>query len=140
MSSFRVTRHYDAPPEEVFDAWLDPQRAGKFLFATPTGKMLRVEIDPRVGGTFNITERRDGDDVEHVGDYTEIDRPRRLAFDFAVPKYSSQRTRVTIDIAPAAVGSKLTLTQEGVMPGYEERTREGWRSVLEGLAAALSER
>ena len=69
---------FDFSIERVFDAWLDPAKASKFLFTTPTGKMVRVEIDARVGGSFNIT-RRDGEDVEHVGTYVEIDRARRLA-------------------------------------------------------------
>jgi len=55
MSSVSVTRRYDAPPEQVFDAWLDPARARKFLFATPTGEMVRVEIDGRARGSFVIT-------------------------------------------------------------------------------------
>ena len=29
-----VTRRFDAAPERVFDAWLDPETARKFLFAT----------------------------------------------------------------------------------------------------------
>jgi uncharacterized protein YndB with AHSA1/START domain len=60
-----ITRRFAFSIERVFDAWLDPAKASKFLFTTPTGKMVRVEIDARVGGSFNIT-RRDGDDVEHV--------------------------------------------------------------------------
>jgi uncharacterized protein YndB with AHSA1/START domain len=36
------------------DAWLDPEKATKFLFARPGGEMVRVEIDPRVGGRYSI--------------------------------------------------------------------------------------
>ena len=137
MSSVRVSRDFDAPPEAVFDAWLDPERARKFLFATPAGEMVRVEIDGRAGGAFVITERRDGDDVEHVGEYLEVERPRRLSFTFAVPKFSTQKTHVTIDIEPRDGGSALTLTQDGVLDEWAETTREGWAGILEGLAKTL---
>ena len=36
----RVTHRFGHSPECVFDAWLDPAKAGKFLFATPAGRML----------------------------------------------------------------------------------------------------
>ena len=84
-----ITRRFNASIERVFDAWLDPEKRANGLFATPTGKMVRVEIDPRVGGTFNITSR-ESEDIEHVGTYLEIDRPRRLVFTFGVPKLSER--------------------------------------------------
>ena len=133
----RVSKRYEAPPERVFDAWLDRQNAGKWLFATSTGEMLRVEIDARVGGQFNFTERRDGEDIEHTGEYFEIDRPRRLAFNFRVPKFSKEPSLIRIDIAPAASGSELTLVHEGVFPEYAARTEEGWNGILDGLARLL---
>ena len=68
--------------------------------------MVRVDIDARVGGSFNIT-RRDGEDVEHVGTYLEIDRPRRLVFTFGVPKFSAQVTRVRIDLKPLPGGMRI---------------------------------
>jgi uncharacterized protein YndB with AHSA1/START domain len=131
-----ITRRIDFPIERVFDAWLDPLEASKFLFATPTGQMVRVEIDARVGGSFNIT-RRDGDDVEHVGTYLEIDRPRRLAFAFGVPKFSTHMTRVGLDLKPLPTGCELTLTHEGVLSEWLDSGREGWVKVLDGLSTHL---
>lgn len=139
MNVVRVTHHFSASPERVFDAWLDPQTAGKWLFATAAGQMVRVEIDARVGGRFVIVDRRNGEDVEHTGEYLEIDRPRRLVFTFGVPKYSPLFNTVTIEIAASESGCDLILTQEGVPPEYLERNKEGWGGILAGLAKHISE-
>ncbi len=134
-----VGRSFAAPPERVFDAWLDPATAGRWLFATATGEMIRVEIDPRVGGRFSIVERRDDDDVEHVGEYLAINRPRQLVFTFAVPKFSAQSTRVAIDVVPQGAGCQLTLTHDGVLPEWRDRTRAGWGMLLDSLGRQLGE-
>jgi uncharacterized protein YndB with AHSA1/START domain len=131
-----ISRHYDASPEDVFDAWLDPEGVGHWLFATADGVMERIEIEPRVGGGFRIEERRGADLAEHEGEYVEIDRPRRLAFDFWT-SFSEERTRITVMIAPDGNGSLLTLTHEGVWADYEDRTRQGWTMILGNLARAL---
>jgi uncharacterized protein YndB with AHSA1/START domain len=130
-----VKHQFTASPERVFEAWLDPEKARRFLFATAAGQMVRAKTDPRVGGRFTFTDRRDGEDVEHNGEYLEIDRPRRLVFTFAVPKYSSVVTRVTIEIVPIDGGCELTLTHEGVPPEYADRNVEGWTRILAALAA-----
>lgn len=137
-TTVRVARAFQAPAERIFDAWLDPATSGKWLFATPTGEMQRVEIDARPGGKFRITERRDSEDVDHVGEYLELDRPRKLVFTFGVPKYSAGITRVTLDISPAGNGCELTLTHDDVLVEWAERTREGWTLILENLAKQLA--
>ncbi|MGO9340420.1 MAG: SRPBCC family protein [Terracidiphilus sp.] len=139
MNVVRVTRHFNASPERVFDAWLDPKTAGKWLFATPSGQMVRVEIDARPGGRWILVDRRNGEDVEHSGGYLEIDRPRRLVFTFGVPKYSSEITEVTVEIEPAESGCDLTLTQTGVPDEYLESNEKGWIGILVGLAESLAE-
>jgi uncharacterized protein YndB with AHSA1/START domain len=134
----RVERHIDAPPEHVFDAWLDPRAAGGWLFATPGGAMERAEIDPRVGGHFRIDERRGADLAEHFGTYEEIDRPRRLVFTFATSFAPDAATRVIVEIAPEAAGSRIVLIHEKVWADYAEKTGEGWTMILNGLADALA--
>lgn len=135
-ATVRVKHRFAASAERVFDAWLDPAKARRFLFATPTGEMVRAETDPRVGGRFAFVDRRDGQDILHTGEYLEIERPRRLVFTFTVPKYSSLSTRVTIEIVPEGEGCELTLTHEGVLPEYKDRSVDGWSKILAGLAAA----
>ena len=134
----RVSRQFTQSPERVFDAWLDPAKAGKFLFATPTGQMVRVEIEPRVGGSFCFVDRRADGDMGHFGEYVEIDRPRRLVFDFALSAMPENKTRVTIEIRPVGTGCELTLTHEGVPAEYAARTSHGWATILDGLAAVVA--
>jgi len=137
-ATVRAARHYDVPPERVFDAWLDPAIAGRFVFATPQGQMIKAEIDPRVGGGFTFVDRRpEMGDVEHVGTYVEIERPRRLVFDFAVPAYDPTLTRIAVDFAPSNGGTDLTLTHAGVLEAYVAQTQTGWGMILENLERAV---
>jgi uncharacterized protein YndB with AHSA1/START domain len=132
-----VSHRYAASPERVFDAFLDVTVARRFLFATATGEMITAEADPRVGGGFTFTERRpEMGEVRHVGEYLEIDRPRRLVFTFGVPQFDPGMTTVAIDIAPDGDGCRLTLTNHGVPPEYLEGNREGWSRILDGLLPA----
>lgn len=129
----RVTRSFEASAERVFDAWLDPAKAGKFLYATEEGEMVRVEIDAREGGRYSIVERREDQDVEHTGEYLEIDRPRRLVFTLQVPYYSPKVDRVTVEIRTTDDGCELVLTHE-TSPEWADQSGEGWRMILDGLA------
>lgn len=139
-----VKRHFKVSPERVFDAWLDPNKARRFLFTDPSGEVIRCEIEPRVGGKFIIVDRRATGggkytgDIEHTGEYLEIDRPRHLVFTFSVPKYSPLATQVSIDIVPTHSGCELTLTHTGVLPDYEKDTHTGWNTILDGLAAVIT--
>jgi uncharacterized protein YndB with AHSA1/START domain len=132
-----VKRRFDCAPEAVFDAWLNPDKAAKFLFATADGEMTRCEINAIPAGRFLIVERREGEDVEHVGEYFEIHRPSRLAFTFVVPKYSPVSTRVSIEIEPEKTGCELRLTNAGVPEAIAEKCESGWSGILEKLAGVV---
>lgn len=138
----RVSHRFSASAERVYDAFLDPAKASQFLFSTPTGQVVRCEIDARVGGRFTIVDRRDGEDVAHTGEYLALERPARIVFSMAVPKYSADASTVRIEITPLRNGCELTLTQE--MPArYENtrgRTQSGWTGILELADELLAER
>lgn len=122
----------------VYDGFLDPAMARRFLFVTPAGMMVRAEIDGEVGGTYALVERRDGVDVLHTGEFLELVRPSRIVFTLRVPMYSSDTSTVQIDIAPAGEGCELTLTHTGVLAEYAESTREGWAGILLTAEKALA--
>ncbi len=134
-----VSHRFAASPERVFDAWLDPAKARRFLFATDATSIVRAETDPRVGGRFVFVDRRAEGEMEHTGEYVEIDRPRRLVFTFCVPSISPDHDLVTLDFAPDGEGCLLTLTTE-MKPewaDWADRTREGWALILQGLERGL---
>lgn len=139
--AIRVGRAVAAPPERVFDAWLDPELARRFLFATEAGTMLRTEIEPRVGGRWVVVERRGQGDALHTGRYLTIERPRRLVFTFSVGSDEPDADRIEIDFEPAGAGSQITLTHhmKAEWQAYADRTTAGWSMILEGLEAVLND-
>ncbi len=140
--SISVSRRFAAPAERVFDAWLDPVLAAKWLFATPNGTMIKSEIDPSLGGEFCLVERREDEDIEHYGEFIELERPSRLVFDFSVNQ--SETSRVAVDIVPVAGGTdgagcelQLTHTMHPRWASFAERSKQGWEMMLEGLAGVV---
>ena len=135
--SVQLTRHFAASPERVFDAWINPAIACKWLFTSPTSERNSTLIDARVGGAWAITDRREGMNYTVIGEYLEIIRPSRLVFTFGMPQFSPELTRVIVEIAPDGEGSILTLTQEGVEPGSGEAMTDGWGKMFDALATSL---
>jgi uncharacterized protein YndB with AHSA1/START domain len=132
-----VTCRYSASPERVFDAWLDPITASKWLFATASGPMARVTIDARVGGLFCFTERHDDLGIEYRGRYVEITPPRRLVFTLSMDRRSLDSTRVIVEIAPLNTGCELNVFHENVPPHHTSRTEGRWTGILYGLGMTL---
>jgi len=135
--ALRVTRHFGVPPERVFDAWLDAEVTGRWLFATASRAMARTEIDARVGGSFRFVDRRGDGIVEHTGEYLELDPPRRLVFTLSLERHPQVITRVAVEIVPSRYGCALTLAHEGVPRDRAGDTAARWRGILYGLGETL---
>lgn len=138
----RVTHTFEASPERVFDAWIDPDKVRRW-FGAPAASMgmapdeiVRVAVDARVGGTFSFVVRRQGEEIDHTGEYLELDRPRRLVFTWRVPKYSNDVTKVSIDFVAKGSGTEVTLVHEPVAEEYRARTEKGWGAILGAIASA----
>jgi len=141
-----LARRLDVHPERVFDAWLDPAKVRKWIVAaSPEDEIKHIEIDPRIGGTFSFLVVRQNVEIDHIGGYVEIDRPRRLAFtwnpviarDPRSGRNGGTGSLVTLDFAPAGSGTELRLTHEGVAEEYAIRTEDGWSKIIQALANAI---
>jgi len=137
----RVTRAFSASAERVFDAWLDTAMIGRWMFglALREEEVLRIAVDARAGGSFSFLVRRQGQEIDHVGEYLEIDRPRRLVFTWGIREHLPDTSRVTIEIMSKGTGCEVTLIHE-LHPDwadYASRTEEGWTKMLGVLGAVL---
>ena len=134
-----ATRYFEASPERVFDAWLVPRTLGQWMFGPRVRdeNVVRLDVDPRVGGSFSLKVERNGEIVDHVGQYLEIERPHRLAFTWAVKGDSDDApSQVRIDIAASSSGCVLTLvhTMDAKWADYAERAQVAWSTMLDALA------
>lgn len=135
-----ASRFFNASPERVFDAWLVPRTLGMWMFGPRVRdeKVVRLDVDPRVGGRFSLKVERNGQVVDHVGQYLEMERPHRLVFTWAVKGESDDApSRVHIDIAASGGGCMLTLVHvmDAKWADYTERTQAGWNTMLDALSA-----
>jgi uncharacterized protein YndB with AHSA1/START domain len=142
-SSVRVQRTMRATAEQVFDAWLTPSAIERFMFGRAgEGVVVRLSIDPRVGGRFSFVVEREGHEFDHVGEYVALERPRHLAFTWDVGQVRADGSRVDIELADGDDGVALTLVHS--LPAdavaYADRTRAGWMRMLGALAAMVEGR
>lgn len=134
-----VNRAFDVSPDRVFSAWLVPRMLGQWMFGARLRdeNVVRLDLDPQVGGRFSLKVEREGMLLDHVGEYREIEHPSRLVFTWEISGQSDDEASVvSIDIVPSGGGCELTLTHsmDARWSGYEERTRDAWSTMLDALA------
>ena len=137
--SLRLVRSFEASPQRVFDAWLDPRQVAAWL--GPRAMVASAEVavlEPRVGGSYRILmHKTDGSTLVVAGVYREIVRPSRLVFTWTW-EHEMNETLMTVTIRAAGGGSELTLLHEN-FPNAERRDghNAGWTMSLDQLAAML---
>ena len=129
-----VRREIAAPPETLFDAWLDAESIGAWMRPRVITE-TRAETDPREGGDFRIVMVRDRSDIVHQGTYLEIDRPSRLVFTWSSPATGHRDSVVTVTFEPVGSGSTMVEIHQVGLPDEDSRVghAEGWSDALAEL-------
>lgn len=131
-------RHrYAHPPEKVFDAWTDAEGMRVWMRPGPTTD-VRTKLDVRVGGSYTIAMIFGENTIEHTGEYTVVDRPRKLAFTWMAAHFETPTT-VTLDFTAVDGGTELVLVHEG-LPSEESVNNhtDGWGRILALLEESLA--
>ena len=136
-NTIRLHRVLRATPERIYRAFLDPDAMAKWL--PPNGFTGKVHhLEARVGGTYRMsfTNFSSGGSHSFGGEYIELVPNQRIRHTdrFDDPNLPGEM-QVTITLKKVAVGTDVSIVQEGVpdvIPA--EHCYLGWQESLTLLA------
>jgi uncharacterized protein YndB with AHSA1/START domain len=141
-----LTRTFDAPREEVWREWTEPERfADWYGGATGVVPIETVSMDVRPGGRWSLVMQAQRGEIHWNGEYLEVEPPERLVFTVSDQPDEEIYDRCTVVLTEVDEDRTEMLFQQsgGHMSaeGYR-RAAEGWSGffdrVDERLAAAES--
>ena len=129
-----IERTIPAPPDEVFDAWLDPEVPGTLWHGHD-----KLIFNPKVDGLWyilSLAHRPEG--TPHYGRFTEMDRPARIRHSWMSRNTLGEETVVTITFQKKGESTLMTLVHSGLPEGEMAKAHEeGWNSVLDKFVGAF---
>lgn len=142
-STFVVERTYDSTPEQVFDAWAEPAAKARWFAGSDEPKLLKREMDFRVGGRECVVGKWSNDVVTSFDSrYQDIVPNQRIVYSYDMHQ-DDKRISVslaTIEFKAEGAGTRLIITEQGVfLDSYDDAgSREaGTRWLLEKIEAFL---
>ncbi|MGA7435682.1 MAG: SRPBCC domain-containing protein [Solirubrobacterales bacterium] len=145
LESMRLVREIAAPPEKIYDAWINPEQLIRWI-GPEQFEVTRTEVEPKVGGRAQIWAKREGTEIGLFNwDFVEMVPPERLVLDFAFAdrekEPDSHRSRLTLEMREQDPGvTELTLIHERLKPDSPQDAAgvtEGWGEVIGRLQGHL---
>lgn len=137
--SLRIERSFQASAEEVFDAWTSPEVMRRWFHCGPDWETPVAEVDLRVGGAVRIVMRRpDGRQSGARGEYTMIDRPRRLVMTWTFDDAAANQQLIELSFSESAGMTTVVLTNRDISTDERRESQDlGWRLCLDELERLL---
>jgi uncharacterized protein YndB with AHSA1/START domain len=130
-----VPRRIEASPEEVFDAWADPDLFRRWL--EPHRAILRKAA---VDELWYWEADQAGRLWAHYCRYLRVERPRLLEFAWMSEATRGLESRVTVEMTPSRGATDLVLTHNGLPDDEMGRGHEeGWKHFTGILAEKSKE-
>jgi uncharacterized protein YndB with AHSA1/START domain len=123
MGEIDITRVYRATPQQVWDAWTQPDQLARWWGKRGWNAVRdSIVLDVRPGGTFRVTTvDGTGDEMTNEGTYTEVDEPRRIRFGETVVTFTDLgdgRTEMHFYTTTEATGELFQRMQGGVESAF----------------------
>jgi len=122
-----------ASPDEAWAALTEPETVKRYYYGTSPRTTWEV------GSVIDFVD--DDGDVQLTGEILEFDPPRRLAHTFIATWYGERDDQGSLhwEVAPTAVGSRITLVHRGARAQTREgsETSGGSREIIEALRDLL---
>ncbi len=137
--TFVIERNYDASPARVFAAFADPAIKARWFAGPAEWEPDERTLDFRVGGRETSRGGPKGGPMHAMdGRYQDIVPDRRIVFtyDMHLGDVRISVSLLTLEFEAAGVGTRLTLTEQGVfLDGYDNvgQREEGTRALLDNL-------
>lgn len=139
-TALEVRRSYKASPATIFKAWTDPEQLKSWM-APADGFKTVAQADAQVGGRYRF-EMTDPAGAVHVavGEYRELDPPKRLVFTWSWEDNDlANGSVVTIELEAVDGGCELLLRHELLAnEASRDHHTEGWNGCLGRLEALLA--
>ena len=136
--SLTIKRRFNAPPEKVYAAWIDPAKMSRWL-GPPDVIKVNTTTDVTVGGRYAIQMIVPNDEHNVSGVYREIVPNRKLVFTWAWRSTPERESLVTVTFTPDGDGTLMTLHHEQF---FDEAARDnhekGWTVIMDRLDALFA--
>ena len=131
----RIERTFEAPAEDVFDAWTSPEVMRRWFHVAPDWETPEAEVDLRIGGKVRVVMRRpDGTEAEAWGEYTLIDRPNRLVMTWTFNDDPSNEQLMDLSFSEIEGSTTVLLVNRGISTDGRRNAQDwGWNGCLDQL-------
>ena len=137
-----VRRVLPAPPDVVYDEWLDPVGMTEWMCPRPA-RAVKISLEPSVGGLLRIDIEDGGSSLYVTGRYVELDRPRRLRFTWSCSAWADPTVQsvVTVTLDHHGAGeTMMTIEHEQLPPAQADDHARGWAAIAAQLDEVLAAR
>jgi uncharacterized protein YndB with AHSA1/START domain len=103
-------------------------------------RAVKIALEPAVGGALRIDIEDGGALLCVTGQFTELDRPRRLRFSWSCSDWADPtvQSEVTVSLEDHGPGQTLmTIEHEQLPADLVDEHRRGWDAIAAQLGAAL---